>query len=136
MLSNASKYAIRAMLFLVNNSSKTEKWSAQIISEEINVPKPFLSKILQQLALKNFVTSIKGPNGGFYLSGRQRKKTVLAVIIEVEGRDRLMQCALNIENCNLDNPCPVHKYIAPAKEALRESFSRVRLEDLDESVLE
>ncbi|NND62634.1 MAG: Rrf2 family transcriptional regulator [Flavobacteriaceae bacterium] len=135
MLSNASKYALRAILFLANNATEDNKLSAKILSEEIKVPKPFLSKILQQLATKSFVTSIKGPNGGFYISEDQMEANLLSVIIEVEGKDRFNQCALNIDNCNLENPCSLHKYIAPSKEALRDSFSRVRVEDLHESML-
>ena len=50
MLSNASQYAIRAVLFLANNSSATKKFSAKAIAEELEIPLHFIAKLLQQLA--------------------------------------------------------------------------------------
>ena len=68
MLSNSSKYAIRAVLYLANNSSVEKKLGSKKIAEEIDIPAPFLAKIFQVLSKANIISSTKGPNGGFYLT--------------------------------------------------------------------
>ncbi len=130
MLSNSSKYAVKALAYIVTASSEENKLLVKNIAEETDVPKPFLSKILQQLSTKKYISSTKGPNGGFFVTKEQLKHSVLDIVIEIEGKDRLQLCALNFENCDAENPCPIHKFIAPAKEALRESFEAITLEDL------
>ena len=72
MLSRASKYAILSTLFLAEHSSKDKKISVKEISESIDVPSPFLAKLFQQLVRGNIISSTKGPNGGFYLTKKNK----------------------------------------------------------------
>ena len=46
MLSNACKYAIRAVLFLGLNSNENIKFSAEKLANELEVPKPFLAQLI------------------------------------------------------------------------------------------
>ena len=130
MLSNPSKYAIKALIFLVDHSSEANKILVKEIASETDVPKPFLSKILQKLVSKGYVSSSKGRNGGFYITPEQLTSSILEIIIEIEGKDQFLQCALNFENCAEQNPCPLHNFIATEKEALRHRFKTVLLNDL------
>ena len=130
MLSNSSKYAVKAMVYIVTYSSPEHRLLVKDIAKETEVPRPFLSKILQILSAKNFVSSMKGPNGGFFVTKKQLQNSIFDIIVEIEGRDRLQQCVLNFENCDSQNPCPIHNHIAIAKESLRSSFIKIKLEDL------
>jgi Rrf2 family protein len=130
MLSNPSKYALKAMIFLVVHSSEANKISVKDTASETNVPGPFLSKILQQLVSKGYVSSSKGRNGGFYLTPEQLTSSILNIIVAIEEKDIFKRCALNFENCDAQNPCKIHELIAPAKEALRNRFKTVSLNDL------
>ena len=65
MLSNACQYAIRSILYLSMHSNESHKVGVKVIADELETPQPFLAKLLQQLAKKNLVSSIKGPHGGF-----------------------------------------------------------------------
>lgn len=130
MLASSSKYAIKALVFLVNNSSEKNKIQAKHIAESTEVPKPFLSKILQLLASRGYLSSTKGPNGGFYVSKVQLENSLLDIIVAVEGKDRMHQCAISFEECDTQNPCPLHNLIAPASQELRQSYSRITLVDL------
>lgn len=130
MLANSSKYAIKAVNFLVNNSSQDQKLTVSDIVKAIEVPRPFLSKLLQQLSAKNLISSAKGPGGGFFITEKQLDGSVLDVIVEVEGKDRLKQCALNFENCDERNPCSIHYLIAKQKESLRRAYYKIKLKDL------
>ena len=68
MLSSASKNAIRAILYLAKNSDQQNKINVKSIAEDLESPQPFLAKLLRQLSSNKLVTSVKGPNGGFYLN--------------------------------------------------------------------
>ena len=130
MLANSSKYAVKAIRYLVNNSSGTSKRSVKEIASEIEVPKPFLSKLLQQLSSRDIISSTKGPGGGFYLTDDQMQHSILNVIVEVEGKDRLKQCALNFEHCDDISPCSIHFLIAKQKEALHNAYFEIKIKDL------
>jgi Rrf2 family protein len=132
MLSNSSKYALKAVVYIVTKSSSINKLLVKEIAENTKVPKPFLSKILQQLAANDLLSSTKGPHGGFFISKKQLENTVMDLVIVTEGRDKLQECILNFENCNSQNQCPVHSFIAPAKEALRKSLQQITLKELKE----
>ena len=133
MFSNSSKYAIKALAYIVNYSSYENKLLVKEIATKIEVPKPFLSKILQQLSSKDYLSSAKGRKGGFYITEKQLNNSILDIIIETEGKDRLKECVLNFDNCNTLNPCPVHDLIAASKDSLRQSFETTKLEDLREN---
>jgi Rrf2 family protein len=131
MLSNPAKYALKALVFLAAYSSEANKILVKEIASETNVPKPFLSKILQRLVSRGFVTSSKGRNGGFFITPEQLTSSVLDIIVEIEGKDQFLQCALNFENCDEQYPCPLHNAIAQEKDALRYRFKTVMLKDLN-----
>lgn len=130
MLSNASKYAVKAINHLVLNSSKENKLLVKDIAELLDIPKPFLSKILQQLAAGDYISSAKGPGGGFYVTPEQLDGSILHIIIDIEGKDQFKQCALNFDECNESQPCAIHHLIATMKDGLRKAYKDIRLKDL------
>lgn len=130
MLSNASKYAVKAINHLVLNSSAENKLLVMDIAEDLDIPKPFLSKILQQLAAGDYISSAKGPGGGFYITADQLEHTILDIIIEIEGKDRFKQCALNFDNCDERRPCAIHHLIASSKDGLRKAYNDIGLQNL------
>jgi Rrf2 family iron-sulfur cluster assembly transcriptional regulator len=132
MFTNTSKYAIKALSVIVSQTSPENKLLVKEIAEQIEVPKPFLSKILQQLSSKGFISSTKGRHGGFYIEGKQLEGSLLDVIIEVEGKNKLERCAINLDLCDAQNPCPIHHFIAAAKNELQENIKNISLKDLGE----
>jgi len=122
MLSRASKYAILSTLFLAENASEEKKISVKVIAESIDVPSPFLAKLFQQLVRGKIISSTKGPNGGFYLSKLNAKKTVLDIIENIDGLNKLNDCFLGLNACDGKNPCPVHFIVEPFKNDILGKF--------------
>lgn len=108
MLSNSSKYAINAVLYLAINASASHKLSPKQISEALNIPSPFLAKILQTLARNNAITSVKGPNGGFFLTDEEKEKPLISIIHFIDGVDKFTSCSLSLKACSKEKPCPMH----------------------------
>ncbi len=122
MLSNASKYAIRSVLYLAEHSSKSKKLGAKHISEALEIPLPFIAKLLQQLSKAKLISSTKGPRGGFYLTEANLKNNICSILDVIEMGDVFEGCFLGLPQCNDESPCPVHEIVAPFKEALLKKF--------------
>jgi Rrf2 family iron-sulfur cluster assembly transcriptional regulator len=134
MLSNASKYAIRAILYLAQNSNIKNKIGAKSIAIELETPQPFLAKLLRQLSANMLVTSTKGPGGGFYLTDKNKEKYLWDVIVCIDGGYKFEQCFLGLSKCNNKNPCPVHHIVSPFKEKILNDFKGKTINDLAEEI--
>lgn len=118
MLSKSSKYAIRAVLYLTIKASKENKIGSKLVADKLEIPAPFLAKTLQELTKNNILTSVKGPNGGFYLTEENCKKNIFDIINCIDTTSKLEQCFLGQLECDEDNPCVVHELYAPFKKQL------------------
>ena len=122
MLSNACKYAIRSILYLGIQTDENNKAKVKKVAQELEVPQPFLAKLLQQLTKSRLVSSTKGPNGGFYLSMEDKKNTIWDIIKVIDGIAKFDDCFLGLSKCSDENPCPVHFIVSPFKQSLLENF--------------
>ncbi|MGV8945770.1 MAG: RrF2 family transcriptional regulator [Lutibacter sp.] len=122
MLSNASKYAILSTLYLAEHSNEDRKISVKEIAENIDVPSPFLAKLFQQLVRGKIISSTKGPHGGFYLSDKNKNKNVLDIIDNIDGLNKWNGCFLGLNECDSENPCPVHFIVVPFKNNILAKF--------------
>jgi Rrf2 family protein len=134
MLSNASKYSIKAVLFLAEKSNLENKFSVTIIAESLNIPKPFIAKLLQQLAKAQMISSTKGPNGGFYLNEDDRKHSICDIIEVIDGPHFFEGCFMGLSKCNDQNPCPVHPIVGAFKENILKQFKEKNIDDFSREI--
>lgn len=134
MLSRASKYAILSTLYLAEHASKEKKMSVKSIANSINVPSPFLAKLFQQLVKCNIISSTKGPNGGFFLTEDNEKKTVIDIIEEIDGTNKIDDCFLGLAKCDGNNPCPVHFIVEPFKQKIFGKFRDQTIKEFADEV--
>ena len=78
------------------------------LSDILNVPRHFLAKILQQLSKNQLISSIKGPNGGFYMTELNLSSDLLSIISCIDGPDVFSRCVLGLPECSETNPCSFH----------------------------
>ena len=135
MLSNACQYAIRSILYLSIHTDVNKKIGVKRISRELETPQPFLAKLLQQLAKSKLVSSVKGPNGGFYLDEQNRKNAIWDIVKCIDGIEKFDQCFLGLAICGDENPCPVHFIVAPFKERLLNDFRDKTIEQFADDIL-
>jgi Rrf2 family protein len=128
MLSSSCKYGIRAVLYIASKSKNNEKIGIRQISEDLNLPTPFLAKILQQLAKQKILNSSKGPHGGFSLMKDPRNITLLDIIITIDGRDLIDNCIVHNTACsNVGDEgliCPVHEEYSKIRAGIIKLFSK------------
>jgi Rrf2 family iron-sulfur cluster assembly transcriptional regulator len=108
MLSNACKYAIRALIYLAAEHNDQNRINIRDLAASIDSPEPFTAKIMQSLARQNIVSSVKGPNGGFYLTQQQLHNKIIDIVYAIDGNHVLTGCGLGLKNCSDSQPCPMH----------------------------
>jgi Rrf2 family protein len=118
------------VLFLALNSNEDKKIMVKDIAGPINVPQPYIAKLLQELSRQNLISSTRGPKGGFYLSEDDKKQPLKTLIKAIDGEKRLNPCLLSLENCDDEKPCPLHKLAAPLRTKLLESLENKTICDL------
>lgn len=123
MLSNTSKYAIRAVLYLALHTTKNKRIGIKKIADDLNIPSPFLGKILQVLVRRKLLSSTKGPNGGFGVGKNPKDFTLYDVIIEMDGDDLFHDCLLGAGSCGghkkqNQQHCALHSEYEPLKQEI------------------
>ena len=134
MLSNACQYALRSILFLAMYSDENNKIGAKKVSEELETPQPFLAKLLQQLAKSGLVSSIKGPNGGFYLTKKDKNNSIWDIIVCIDGTSKFDSCFMGLSSCSEETPCPVHFKVIKFKEKILSDFKEKTIIEFSEEI--
>lgn len=131
MLSNTSKYAIRATIYLALHARSETKVGIKKIAGDLNIPSPFLAKILQVLVKRKVLSSTKGPNGGFSLVKDANKISLYEIVTIIDGNDIFHQCLISMRTCHENNiPCPVHFKYEPIRNEMIRLFKEQTIEDL------
>ena len=134
MLSNSSKYAIKAVLFLALHSSKDNKVMVKDISKPINVPQAYIAKLLQELVKEKIISSVKGPKGGFYLDETNLTHSIMSIINVIDGEEKLNSCMLSLEKCNEEKPCPLHNVLSSSRNQILKSLRTKTIKDIVKEV--
>lgn len=134
MLSNSCRYGIRAIIYLASKSLSNEKTGIKKISSDLNLPTPFLAKILQQLVKQKILSSSKGPHGGFSLLKDPRKITLLDIVNTIDGNDIFTNCVMHNGSCEGvekdKKHCPLHEDYEKTRTNLIKLFSNKTIQDL------
>jgi Rrf2 family iron-sulfur cluster assembly transcriptional regulator len=78
------------------------------LSEAINVPAPFLSKIMRRLTTHGILNAQKGHHGGFLLARPPGEVRFIDILRAVDFEPSADHCVFGMDNCDADNPCPLH----------------------------
>ena len=135
MFSNSAEYALRAVIYIAQQGSEQNKLGIENISKAIDSPVSFTAKILQQLTKDNkVVSSVRGPNGGFYMTEKAKKLPVRAVLEAMEENYVLEKCVLGLAECSEAKPCPMHSEYKVIKQQLIALFSKKTIQLLAEEM--
>ena len=112
------------MIYLALHTPSEKKIGIKKISGELDLPAPFLAKILQVLAKHKLLNSSKGPNGGFSLGKDANKITLYEIVRIIDGNDIFDQCLISMRTCYEERiPCPMHDRYEPIRNEIKKTFS-------------
>ena len=138
MLSNSCRYAIRAVIYLASRHPEKSNLGIKEISKDLELPTPFMAKILQQLAKKKVLSSTKGPNGGFSLLKKAESITVLEIIKIIDGEGFIKNCIIHDGSCaevkRNKKTCPIHDDYSKTRTELINLFKTRTIAELVKTV--
>ncbi len=132
IFSKSCEYALQAVLFLALHPGRLV--GIKEISSNLTVPAPYLSKILQILAKRRLLYSVKGPGGGFKINPEITEPTLLHVVEAIEGPDIFDHCGIGLKLCNDQNPCPIHHRYTAFRNELKNLLSEKTILDYGKDV--
>ena len=126
--STATGYALRALAALPDDGTYS---LVKDLANRLELPGPYLAKILQSLAQEGLLTSARGPRGGFRLARPASKITVGEVVTLLDGLGAMSGCVMGLSQCgDHDRPCPLHEAWADVRQRLEQTMAKVTIRDL------
>jgi Rrf2 family protein len=107
VLRRNTDYALRMMVNLASHFNG-EFTSARQLASEGNFSYQLGCKILQKLHKDNLVKSGMGQKGGFALSRKPSRITLMEIITALQGGLRLNKCLLGGQGCEFEPECEIH----------------------------
>jgi Rrf2 family iron-sulfur cluster assembly transcriptional regulator len=129
ILRRNTDYALRAMVNLAENSGKKPASARQIARRE-NISYQLACKILQKLHNAGLVESCMGPKGGFQLSKKPSRISLLQIVKAIQGPVRVNRCLLGDNACPLRPKCAVSKKLAGLQNYIDSFLGGITLEEL------
>jgi Rrf2 family protein len=106
LVKRETDYAIRCVLYLAKDQDQIS--SVTEVSRNMHIPKTFLAKIFQRLVRAGLVESVRGMNGGFRLSKKPAKISLLDIMSAIQGPSCINVCAVDSKQCKRSSTCAVH----------------------------
>lgn len=128
-VTRGTDYGVRVMCHLASMPLGT-RVKIDGLAEAAEVPKSFLSKILQRLVGAGLIHSQRGADGGFELARSPASISLLDVVTALEGPLALNSCLMATDRCHRQPWCPVHLVWAEAQVRMAEVLSGAKLDKL------
>ena len=107
-INRRTDYAVRVMLCLARHESG-RRMPTQMVQREMQIPSPFLRRIIADLGRVGLIRTYKGPNGGVEL-GLPAESVQLRHIWEaIEGPLLISDCVNGEKACPQAPHCPVNQ---------------------------
>ena len=131
MFSKACEYGIRASIYIAQQSLLDRKVSLKQVSEAIESPTAYTSKILQKLSRNIIINADKGPTGGFSMDSVKLEKVNLSsIVFAIDGENIYNSCGLGLKKCNEKMPCPVHNQFKVIRDELKKMLENTTVKTL------
>lgn len=127
LFTTATGYALRALAALPEDGSYC---LAKDLASSLELPGPYLAKILQGLVQADILASVRGPKGGFRLTRPAHRITVGEVVVALEGPNSMDGCVMGFPTCGGDHPCPLHDAWSAVKAQVVSSMTEATIRDL------
>ncbi|MCX7876902.1 MAG: Rrf2 family transcriptional regulator [Melioribacteraceae bacterium] len=133
IFSKSCELGLQAVLFL--STKEKRLFNATEVSNELKVPKEYVSKVLQMLTSSGIVGSKKGKNGGFFLAKAPIEIKLIDIVEAIDGLDVFKTCVLGFPGCSHETPCPVHDKWGKLRDEAFKMLSEETLEELKDKTL-
>jgi len=130
LLTRASEYALLS-LNVIRKSDKPI--GAEQLALELNIPKSFLAKILQNLAKADILDSRRGSQGGFSLIKTTAEISISSVFYAAEGKaPSVFNCWEHADSCpnGAVGTCVISPFLVNFQQTIDNFLNSLTLEDI------
>lgn len=106
-------------------ASEGGKLTGRRLAALVDTTTAFLPQVLAPLIRAGWITSERGPGGGYRITDSGRSVRLLDVIEATEGPSEDGRCALRDDECPGPETCPVHTVWVEARRVLMEGFADI-----------
>ena len=114
-LAKRTDLALRGLQALHTNGARL---AGTELASVLETTHQYLPQIMSPLVRRRWVTSTRGPGGGYRLDVDLGDITVLELIEAMEGETDTATCVLSGETCDASDPCALHDAWSQARDAL------------------
>jgi Rrf2 family iron-sulfur cluster assembly transcriptional regulator len=119
-------YAVRAVVHIAARAGGQCLPAGEIAAAQ-NIPRVYVSKVLQALARAGIVTCVAGRRGGAKLARRASDISLLDIVEAVDGPVVLNRCVRRPGECSRDGTCTVHAFWNKAQRSLRKALAGAKV---------
>ncbi len=130
-LSTKGRYGSRALLEIALHDRNTPV-QLKDISENQQIPLPYLEQLIRPLVAGGYVRSSTGPKGGVTLNKHPSDIKMLDIIQLYEGSVALVPCVDNPDLCERSATCVTRDLWSELKDSMNDVLSSKTLQDLIE----
>jgi len=127
-LNTTSQHAIRIMVFIAKQKQKLHH--AKEISEKLNIPYKYLTKIMAQLVEAKIINSIRGREGGYTIEKNTANIKINDILAAVNESLSSTECLLGTRECDEDKKCAMHDRWKTPRKSMLKMFHDTTLEDI------
>jgi len=128
MFARSSGYAVKALTHLAGQPSG-KLVGAREMATTLDIPMPFLWKILRRLGQKKLVRSFKGVRGGYQLA-RPAETIFVREILMASQDNHVGRCILGLAQCDDQAPCPLHSHWKDLRAEIEHTLETTTIADL------
>lgn len=130
LLTKKTEYALLSLISIAKSDTPQ---NVDILSKKLNIPKPYLAKILQNFSKQKILKSFKGINGGFELAIHPRDLSLLKISkISEEKFPSVFDCSTSKQSCPDDkaNSCQLWPILNNLQLKIDDFLDNLTLKDI------
>jgi Rrf2 family transcriptional regulator, iron-sulfur cluster assembly transcription factor len=114
LFSKTQEYALQALIHLAQTPSLFRL--NRDVAEHLEVPGPYLAKVLKRFARLGYLDSAKGRGGGYRIRKRALDASIREIVTVADGNDPFTGCLLGLSRCSDHAACPIHDKWIPQRD--------------------
>lgn len=135
MLSNKTKYGIKALSYIARQKGSTDPVQIGAIAKSENISHKYLESIMLTLKKAGFLSSRKGKGGGYYLRRDAKDIKMVEIMRTLEGPVAMLPCvSLNYyercADCPEEEECSVHNLMIQVRDNTLKILNNNTLADI------